>query len=89
MSAETKAMNKIVREHYPVDKLPEDLRQGLPHVDTVTVSLEAEPEVMALKLPHARIAHFSQWKELRRSQFASTEEIVSHVRALRDEWDRR
>lgn len=32
---------------------------------------------------------FSRWKSLRRTHFASTEEIVDHVRALRDEWDRR
>jgi hypothetical protein len=35
------------------------------------------------------IGHFSRWKHLRRHHFASEEEIVAHVRALRDEWDRR
>lgn len=33
--------------------------------------------------------HFSRFAHLRRSRFASTEEIVDHVRALREEWDRR
>lgn len=33
--------------------------------------------------------HFSRFKHLRRSHFASSEEIVAHLRALRDEWDRR
>jgi len=33
--------------------------------------------------------HFSRFKRLRRSHFASGEEIVAHVRALREEWDRR
>jgi hypothetical protein len=37
----------------------------------------------------AASGHFSRWKHLRRSHFASMEEIVDHVRALRDEWDRR
>jgi hypothetical protein len=32
---------------------------------------------------------FSRWKHLRRSHFATMEEIVEHVRALREEWDRR
>ena len=32
---------------------------------------------------------FSRWKALRRAHFASVEEVVDHVRALRDEWDRR
>jgi hypothetical protein len=33
--------------------------------------------------------HFSRWKHLRRSHFATTDEVVDHIRALRDEWDRR
>jgi hypothetical protein len=39
--------------------------------------------------PTAREGHFSRFKRLRRSHFASGEEIVAHVRALREEWDRR
>ncbi|MFK8253796.1 hypothetical protein [Ancylobacter terrae] len=33
--------------------------------------------------------HFSRFKHLRRSRFASAEEIDDHIRALREEWDRR
>ena len=33
--------------------------------------------------------HFSRFKHLRRSNFASAEEISAHISALRDEWDRR
>ena len=33
--------------------------------------------------------HFSRFKHLRRSHFASAEEVSAHVSALRDEWDRR
>ena len=33
--------------------------------------------------------HFSRFKHLRRSHFASAEEISEHISALRDEWDRR
>lgn len=33
--------------------------------------------------------HFSRWKHLRRSHFASVSEINAHIAALRDEWDRR
>lgn len=35
-------MNKIVREHYPVANLPEDLREGLAAGATVRVVLEVE-----------------------------------------------
>ncbi len=33
--------------------------------------------------------HFSRFFHLRGSHFTSSEEIVEHVRSLRDEWDRR
>lgn len=33
--------------------------------------------------------HFSRFKHLRRAHFASAEEVNAHIRALRDEWDRR
>ena len=75
-------MNKIVRQ-YPVEKLPDDLRDGLTHA-SVTISLAEEaPD------PSPAAGHFTQWKHLRRSEFFTPEEIVDHVRALRDEWERR
>lgn len=39
-------MNKIVREHYPVDKLPADLRQGLPANGTVRVVIDEVEETV-------------------------------------------
>ena len=76
-------MNRMVRQNYPVEKLPEDLRDGITHA-SVTVSLEEEaPDIS----PAA--GHFTRWKHLRRTEFLTTDEIVDHVRALRDEWDRR
>jgi len=33
--------------------------------------------------------HFSRWKHLRRTNFASPAEITAHINALREEWDRR
>jgi hypothetical protein len=39
--------------------------------------------------PAEHTGQFSRWKPLRRSHFASPEEIAEHVRALRSEWDRR
>jgi hypothetical protein len=35
-------MNKIVREHYPVANLPEDLREGLERDATVRIIVEVE-----------------------------------------------
>lgn len=37
----------------------------------------------------AGAGQFSRWKPLRRSHFATAEEINDHIQALRSEWDRR
>lgn len=37
-------MNKIVMEHYPVEKLPEDLRVGLPDTGSARVTVEVTTE---------------------------------------------
>jgi hypothetical protein len=42
-------------------------------------------------VPHEGTAtgHFSRWKHLRRANFATPDEISAHIKALREEWDRR
>ncbi len=37
-------MNRIVKEHYPASKLPEDLREGLAPGAEVTVTVEVLEE---------------------------------------------
>jgi hypothetical protein len=74
-------MNRIVREHYPASKLPEDLRAGVDPSSTVTVTIveeEKRPEkVMTLEEIFA----------LRRPPFRTAEEIDEDLRRQRDEWD--
>jgi hypothetical protein len=74
-------MNRIIREHYPASKLPEDLRAGVDPSSTVTVTIveeEKRPEkVMTLEEIFA----------LRRPPFRTAEEIDEDLRRLRDEWD--
>jgi hypothetical protein len=79
-------MNKIVVEHYPVSRLPEDLREGLELAESVTVTIEqddqprgpthaefmAQLEALAKDTTHPKI---------------SAEEATRRVRELRDEWD--
>jgi hypothetical protein len=33
--------------------------------------------------------HFSRYRHLRRSNFASADEVSAHIDALRSEWERR
>lgn len=79
-------MNRVIREHYPIENLPEDLRRDLPAHGRVSVEivLEAPPGVDSLP----STGRFSRFKSRRRAAYASDEAISAHVSALRDEWDR-
>lgn len=74
-------MNKIMLEHYPASKLPDDLRAGMPADATVRVTVEEEArpsreELLSL-LANAR----------RNAKGVALEEAVLRIRELRDEWD--
>lgn len=76
-------MNKVILEHYPASRLPDELREGIALSASVTVTVEEEA-----KRPLAR----KQLLELMRNAQAnapgtSLEEAVARVRALRDEWE--
>jgi hypothetical protein len=75
-------MNRIVREHYPAAKLPEELRAEIGGDATVRVTIEIEDAGEAAP----KSDWFSRHEHLRRSNFHSTDEVNAYVRALRDEW---
>ena len=75
-------MNKIIREHYPASKLPEDLREGVDPKSIVTVTVTVE----TLQRPE----HVMSLEEIftaRRPPFRSAEEIDADIRRQRDEWN--
>ncbi|AOO80749.1 hypothetical protein [Bosea vaviloviae] len=85
-------MNKIVREHYPIEKLPEDLRAELTGQGTVTVTIETEmtpPQNVAAARAswNALLERISQLHATGAVKPVTSEEAVARVRALRDEWD--
>ena len=76
-------MNRIVhKDHYPVDKLPDDLKPDLPAGSHVRITVEAAEhrpetvmtldEIFSAVPPEARL---------------SKEEIDEHIRKERDAWD--
>ncbi|MGF9693841.1 hypothetical protein AAIH46_13570 [Rhizobium sp. 0TCS1.26] len=81
-------MNKIVREHYPVEKLPEDLREGLEAGSTVRVVVEVEA-VKVEQRPMSFHESMRQIEEYRRNnpERVTVEDAVHRIRELRDEWD--
>ena len=77
-------MNKIVREHYPVERLPEDLQAELGLARTVTLVIEAEDSPSR---DAERKAAIEELLELRSKLKPSANDSVARVRQLRDEWD--
>jgi len=89
-------MNKIVREHYPVSKLPEDLREGLKPDEEVRITIESDstpdfdsifPETAALLRRPRRVMTLDEIWALRQPPYRSGEEIDEELRRQRDEWD--
>ncbi|WFS22710.1 hypothetical protein [Rhizobium rhododendri] len=85
-------MNKLVRDHYPVSKLPEDLREGFNPVGTVRVVIEVEDRVPALHIETKPMTGKDVVEAIRSYKAlggpsVTTEEAVARIRALRDEWD--
>jgi hypothetical protein len=74
-------MNKIVKEHYPAAKLPEDLREGLDPAQNVTVTIATEDATPEKPLS------LKELFAMRRPPYRSLEEIMDDLRRQRDEWD--
>ena len=87
-------MNKIVREHYPVENLPEDLRELLPDAAEVTieVTVEDDEEDTTIAPPMTTEEAVAMMREIQlhvaaRGESVTEEEAVRRIRELRDEWD--
>lgn len=77
-------MNKIVREHYPVSKLPADLRQGIAADASVRVTVEEQANDRRMSFAEIR----ASLEEARKNAPGVTvEEAVARIRELRDEWE--
>lgn len=73
---------KIVTEHFPADKLPEELRRGIMSGEMVRVTVEHEG--VAAKPPRSMTSFLGAAKGL----YDSPEDAVAFIRQLRDESDR-
>ncbi len=87
-------MNKIVREQYPVENLPEDLRELLPDAAEVTieVTVEDDDDDATIAPPMTTEEAVAMMREIQRhvaarGESVTEEEAVRRIRELRDEWD--
>jgi len=74
-------MNRIVKEHYPASRLPEDLRVGVDPAATVTVTIVEE------QTQPQRTVTLDEIFAARQPPFRSMEDIDADLRRQRDEWD--
>jgi hypothetical protein len=69
-------------------KSPREMTGGFAEEDAAPIMSQTDtPKTAIERLPGS--GHFSRWKHLRRSHFASPEDIGAHIDALRAEWSRR
>jgi hypothetical protein len=87
MVARSSAMNKIVREHYPVERLPADLRPELPLGASVTVTVTANEEMPRPLTSREAVALIAQMRARNSGKGVTPEEAAAEIRQLRDEWD--
>jgi len=70
-------MNKVVKVHYPVKNLPDDLKAGLPPDAYVSVRIDVEPA--------AGVACLSTLAGSLPSLHGTVDEVLTHIRSLREE----
>lgn len=75
-------MNRIVRKHYPVSKLPADLREGFGDRDRVVVTVEAQAGARAGRPISEILAATARERAL-------DEDPAARIRKLRTGWSRR
>lgn len=73
-------MNRIVRQNYPVEKLPEDLRDVGEKGDGLRVIVEAVPAPVSE-------ARLRELLALARTVEPIGDDPVERIRQLRDEWE--
>lgn len=75
-------MNRIVREHYPVSRLPEDIRRDLEGTTSVTLTVEVDPP--AVSRTRAVLRRARKLREAGIIKPVTEREAVDRVRRLRD-----
>lgn len=76
-------MNKIVLEHYPASKLPDELRGQISRGALVRIVIEEDE-----RKPMTHDEFIESLAEARKhAKGVTLEEAVARVRELRDEWD--
>jgi hypothetical protein len=71
---------KIVVDHYPVERLPQELRAGLEAGQIVTVTVEGAEEA-------ATAPALATYVGTAKGAYTTPEDALAHIRRMRDEWE--
>ena len=71
-------MNKVVKKHYPIERLPADLRTGLQEHGWVHIEIEPEKEAIFQKKLSPLVASG-------RNVHGDAKAVLSSIRALRED----
>jgi len=80
-------MNRIVRDHYPAERLPDDLQKLIDPTRPIRIVIEQEDDHRARKSPDELMAMIESYRATKDNSGKTVEEAVAEIRALRDEWD--
>jgi hypothetical protein len=76
-------MNKIVREHYPISKLPEDLREGLDPNGMAVITVT--PEAAGGRRQKSRALEIIEgYRAKHPPRYHNVQEVLDVVRKIRD-----
>jgi len=80
-------MNRFVRDHYPAERLPEDLQQLVDPNRPVRIVIEQDEPEQNKKTTDDLFAMIEAYRATIHGEGISRDEAVRRIRDLRDEWD--
>ena len=80
-------MSTIIRENYPVARLPKDIQDEVGDSKVVRLTIESVEEGRKVPVLEDIFAHVRRLQAEGKIQPVSAKQVVERVRALRDEWD--
>ena len=80
-------MNRIVRDYYPAERLPDDLQKLIDPSRPIRIVIEQDDDQKVRKSPEELLAMLDAYRATIKGKGISTEDAVARIRELRDEWD--
>jgi hypothetical protein len=80
-------MNRIVRDYYPAERLPDDLQKLIDPSRPIRIVIEQDDDQKVRKSPEELLAMLDAYRATIKGKSISTEDAVARIRELRDEWD--